>query len=162
MPGKKNIDPNLALILVGGVVGYFALVNPLLKYLGIKDSDEEKKNKAESETATKSNGWDTNYFKNNRGKGYLMMTESELNYVASEIYNSWGINDNEQRIFAAFRRIPDLFRLSQLVGHYASKYKQDLLTRLTNPWYYWNDGLDANEFAYIARLVNKMPNYTKS
>ncbi len=151
----NKIDPNLLLIGGGAALFYFGVMDPLLKAIGLKDDKEDKEADKELETAETSPGWDPKYYLQNRGKGYRVLTADSAIFLADEIAEARGwFNDDEERIYSAFRMIGDHFQLAQVSDAYILKYRSDLYADLRN----W---LSEKEFLYIAVLVNKLPPYRK-
>lgn len=160
MAEKKQIDPNLLLIGAGGLLLYFGVVKPILETVGLKDSAEDKENANEVEKAVKLSAWSPNYYLNNKAKYSRTIDEASAQFLADEINESWSwYDDDEQRIFAAFRMMRSKYELSMVAFFYSQKYKQDLLTRLKNAWYYWQDGLTDEEFITISKIVNRLPDF---
>ncbi len=156
---KENHDQ--LIIAAGGLaLLYFGLIKPITNKLGLTLSEKERALAMIAETASGSNGWNPNFYKEYtaKNKKWTILTTGGAQKIANQIYKAWGlINDDEQSIYAAFRALKNQLQLSQVSDTYSKIYKQDLLTRLKAPWYYLRDGLDVNEFAEVAKIVNALP-----
>jgi hypothetical protein len=156
---KENHD-QLIIAGVGLALLYFGLIKPITDKLGLTQSEKERALAEIAETASGSNGWNPNFYKDYTAKNrkWTILTSSAAQRIAKQLSAAWGtINDDEQAIYAAFRSLKNQLQLSQVSDTYSKTYKQDLLTRLKAPWYYLRDGLDANEFAEVAKIVNALP-----
>lgn len=146
MAAKKDYTPWL---IGGGIaLAYFGVLNPLLKFLGIKKDEED----IIIEKAENTAAWDTNFWKE-PGIKKTILTNAGAEGFAKMIYQAFGFfNDSEEQIFAVFNKMKTQAQVSQLADKYFQLYKVDL-------YYELKDRLSDNEFATIIKIVNKLPKY---
>ncbi len=153
---KDNHDTLITnLVLIGA--GYF-LVKPMLEKVGLLNSAAAKEDIALVQKISADDCWNPNFYANYKTGMRKLITSASATAFAKQIHDAWGIvNDNEQKIYAAFRMLKNKLQVSQVVEKYSQLYKQDLLTRLRTPWFYAADGLDEKEFLEVIKIVNALP-----
>lgn len=163
MANNKNtggINPNVVLLVGGAALIYVGALNPILKWLGIKDDKDDKKEGKENAKAENAVGWNPSFWLTYRPAGVTicLMTDAKATRLAKQIKDAWGVfNDDENAIYAAIREVRSQVQLSQLAAKYSSQYKTDLWTRLANPWNKLDDGLEPAELAIVSKIVNALP-----
>lgn len=164
MARSSNTDYGWVLPVGLLVVAYFGIIKPLTEKLGLTKSPEDREREKDIDAAIKKDGWNPNFYKSyltnpaNAGKKVCLKTSASLDALAKQISDAWGtFNDDENAIYAALRQLRSHVQLSQLCERYALRYKTDLLTRLKNQWYKWDDGLEPQEFIEVAKIVNALP-----
>ena len=134
----NKINPNLVLIALLGVGGYFAF-NKILEAFGIKDTAAEEAAakaaaKALKEQESKYNFWSgiaAVKIAVGSKQTIKLLTAKDANILAKRIYNSFGtFNDDEEALFAVFRELRYQSQVASLVDAYRSLYKLDLLNTL--------------------------------
>lgn len=151
---KIGKDEKIILLGVGAVgLVYFGLLNPLLKFIGIKDSEETT---ALNNTATAVNSpWLPNYWKTIPGA--MILTRSAAEKMADTLYNSFGwINDSEDQAKAVIRSLKFKTQLSFLSQVFTEKFGYDLLSFLRGGNYPFDrlSDADVNE---LNNFINKLP-----
>lgn len=143
---------------------YFGVIRPLTNKLGLTQSAEDREREREIDQAIGADGWNPTFYNTymrlpaNAGKVFCLKRSADLDALAKRIYNAWGtFNDDESAIYAVFRELRSQLQLSQLCERYAKNYNTDLLTRLKNSWFKWDDGLEPQEFIEIAKIVKALP-----
>lgn len=148
MTEKPGIDKNVLLITGLVVLVYAGVLNPILKKIGIKDDEEDKRNAAEAAAAETAVGWNPNYYKV-KGGGLLKRASTEA--LANTIYKAAGyFNDDEEAVYGALRALPTQAALSYLADVFFQVYKQDL-------YGYIRDMFNDTEMAQVHRIVSKLP-----
>jgi hypothetical protein len=156
-------DNTLILGLAAMALAYFAILKPITDKLGLTESEKDRRDAEAGIEAQKNEGWNPSFYKLKPPYAHRLYTPAAAKAQAGIIYNAWGkVNDDEQAIYAVFRRLISRAQLSQVVDAYATYYHQDLLTRIKNPWYILDDGFDTDELKEIYTIVNKLPKYFKA
>lgn len=92
--------------------------------------------------------------------GGRLVVRYRAEQLAAQIHNAFGIfQDDFNAIMAAFSQLPSKSAVSFLADVFQQRYKEDLLTFLTNgggllPW----DGLSDNQLKTLIAFTNKLPN----
>lgn len=93
-----------------------------------KTQADKKKDKEREAIALNPKIWTTTFWKDFPTKAF---TSSQALNLAKAIYSSFGvINDDEAKIYGAFRSIKYRANVSQIADEYAKKYGRDLLSDL--------------------------------
>ena len=150
----NKINPNLVLIALLGVGGYFAF-NKILIALGVKDSKaEEEAKKALKEQESKYNFWSgiaSVKIAVGSKKTIKLLTASDALILAKRINNAFGtFNDDEEAIYAVFRELRYQTQIASIVDAYRSAYKLDLLTTLKAK-------LSDTELAEVINIITTIP-----
>jgi hypothetical protein len=151
---KIGKDEKIILLGVGAVgLVYFGLLNPLLKFIGVKDSAETT---ALNNTATDVNSpWLPGYWKTVPGAMILTMSAAEK--MATTLYDSFGwFNDNEDQAKAVIRSLKFKTQLSFLAQIFYQKYGLDLLSFLRGGMYP-QDRLSDADVSELNTFINKLP-----
>ena len=91
--------------------------------------------------------------------GGLLITRATAESYAKQIHDAFGLfQDDFNSIMAVFSKIKTKAGISFLADVFQQKYKQDLLTFLTNgggilPW----DGLSDSQFKTLLDFTNRLP-----
>jgi len=163
---NDKLVANLAL----GALAYFAVVEPLLESVNLKDTAQERADDISVEKGggggskpAEQNPWSPQYVKNlidqssSGGYSTKLLTVSALNKFANDLYDAKGslfsskpfFNDDEELVYAVMRSIVSKSQLSQLAGHFISMYRQDL-------WEYLRSFLNNEELAKVTNIVLSM------
>ena len=128
---------NINLVIVAGLLvgGYFAFGNDILKALGIKKGEEEKKADENLKVQEKKfNFWGGIALMKlavGSKKTITLLTQKDADILAKRIYSAWSaFNDDEDKVFGVFRELRYQSQVSSLVDAYRKIYKADLLTTL--------------------------------
>lgn len=93
-----------------------------------KTAKEKEQDKQRESVALNKNIWTTTYWKQFPSKAFT--SQQALN-LAKAIKDSFGwVNDDEAKIYGAFRTIKYRANVSQIADEYAKKYGRDLLSDL--------------------------------
>jgi hypothetical protein len=153
---KKQIDPNLLLIAGAGVFGYFFIIDPLLKWAGLKDDKEDKENEAALNNLFNQAAWSPNFYRTNQPAGILYITPSSADKIAKLIEDAWSIwGDDEEQVYGALRSIPDQVALSQVSASYLKLFRTDLITDIKSR-------MSEAEELEVASIVNRLPAFRKA
>jgi hypothetical protein len=149
-----NKEDKIILIAVSGIaVVYFGLLNPLLKYLGIKDSEETKL--LDNEASATGSPWNPNFYKS--VPNAIILKRAYAENLAQTIYNSFGyFNDNEEQATGAIKSLMFKTQVSFLSQVFYELYKQDLLKFLRGG-NYPQDRLSDKDVNELNLFVNKLP-----
>lgn len=141
----------LGLAAIGLV--YFGVLDPVLKFVGIKD-DQETKN-IDEVAINPGTPWSINFWKN--VPGATVLTRAYAVQLANTIYNSFGyFNDNEEQAKGVIKSLKFQTQLSFLSMVFYEIYKEDLLTFLRGGWYP-QDRLSDNDLSELISFINKLP-----
>lgn len=148
-------DDKQKLLIVAGIAGvvYFGLLNPLLKFLGIKDDETDI---ALNQAATSPTSfWSPTFWRSQSGAIILKMEAAEQ--YARDIYNAFGpFNDCEECAIAVFKSLRYQTQCSFLAEVFARLYGQDLLTFLRGGG--WpQDRLSDADVKIISDFISKLP-----
>lgn len=146
---KKYVIIGIASIIGLGIV-YFGIINPLLKWSGLKDDKTDKEAQRLFDVAKSSSYWKPTYFKGK--ESYLKLTATKASEIAKQIDNSFSIlGDDESKVNAALSLIPTKVDLSYVVWQYQTQITsgKDLLSDL-------KEKLSSEEFISAISKVNKL------
>ena len=162
----KKSDNEIFLTLGILALAYFGVINPLLKKIGIKKTEEEKQedvNIKEAETGgASSNPFDPNFWKS--GPERLLLTTAEVTKRADAIWNCSAPNyfyqDNEACIMGAITTLKTQTQVSYLSDFFQKKYQVSLIKflktgRTSAPW----AGLSDSELNEVIANVKNKPKY---
>lgn len=152
----KNLSKDEKVIVIGAAgvaVLYFGLLNPLLKWLGIKDDANTKQLDATANIP--GSPWDPNKYKITSGA--VILTRSAGERYAREIYDAFGaFNDCEECAIAVFKQLKYQTQVSYLSQVFYDLYNQDLFTFLRGG--IWpQDRLSDSELAALDSYVKNLP-----
>ena len=122
----KDIDPNLAIKVGFGFAAYFVIIKPLLQWMGLKDDKEDTK---ADDSINKVLGWDPKYYRavSQKGLKTTYLTTASAKGIAADIKKAWGtFNDNEEMLYAIFKKPKTWAQLSQIAEQYAALTGMDL------------------------------------
>jgi hypothetical protein len=149
----KNEKTILILGLAAIGLAYFGVIDPVLKFVGIKD-DEETKNIDQIEVDP-GTPWSINFW--TKVPGATVLTRASAVALANVIYDSFGyFNDNEEQVKGAIKSLKFKTQLSYLAMVFYELHKQDLLTFLRGG--IWpQDRLSDSDLSELISYVNKLP-----
>lgn len=152
---KDNINLNVVLIVGAAVGAYYFVLKPILEATGIKSTAEEEETKKKAAILVNNGVWEpvTSLLKKYPPANYIvqLMTVKESEYIANEIWSSWSwINDDEERVYAAFKKIRYQSQISSIVDSYNRLYKKDFYEDVKNR-------LSSSEFAVITNIIADKP-----
>lgn len=143
------------LLIAAGVVGlaYFGVLNPLLKWLGIKDSQDTKD--LDTAAGNPNNFWSPLFWKNVTRP--IILTRSSAENIARTIYDAMGVfNDNEEQAVGALKNLKYQTQVSFLAEVFFQMYSMDLITFLRGgSWP--QDRLSDAEVADLNSYLQKLP-----
>lgn len=143
--------------------GYFLVINPILKKLGIKKSEIET---APDTTKPLNNVWSGAAFLKNLKRPYPILTDALRNKLSQQIYDAlptFGIDDSST-IIGIFRSLQTKSQIAYLAEYFRSKYKYDLFEYLKRGrvrdffWSSTTSGLASENIKTILTIVNAKPN----
>lgn len=151
---KRNNDTVLILAAIG--VGYFAVIQPLLIKLGIKNSKEEKDIEDQGNRPNQDNPFSPIFYKS---RNCTIITRASADKFAKEIYDALGFwGDNEDQVINVFRQLKSKCQVSFLADVFAQNYKKDLYTFLRDGAQssgFWG-GLSDTDLNTVIKLVNSL------
>lgn len=155
---------NILLIGAGAFIGYKFVLVPLLEALNLKDTAAEK---AAAEAAAKYGGnsglpvdqnpWSPKYVnliisQLKKGQSAALLTVAQLNKLSNAIRDAKSmVNDDEEAVYGALRSITSNTQLSQLAGHFNSRWSKDLYEYIAG---IFND-------AELNKVINIVKGYKK-
>lgn len=85
----------------------------------------------------------------------VLKTSSALGY-ANQIQNAWGAwyqgGDDEDKVYAVFRKLKDKVQVSQVAKAYQETYSKNLIDTL-------KDRFDKDEINIVLNIIKALPNY---
>ncbi len=117
------------LIIAGAAAGliYFGILDPLLKFLGIKTSADSAA--LDSAASNPNSFWSPQFWKNQRNA--IIMTRSSAESIAKNVYDAFGaFNDNEEQAIGALKALHYQTQVSFLSDVFFQLYSMDLITFL--------------------------------
>lgn len=136
----------------------FPLLKQTMEGLGIWRSKEEKN--FDNQQSDPGSFWNPQFWRTG-GDGTLLLTDAACNWLYNEIYDSFSlINDDESRIYAAFKTLRTQSQLSWFAHWVQTRKGMDLLDWLIGSKYGpVGDHLSAAEVYNITQYINKLPKY---
>lgn len=150
----KVINPQIVLYGLLIIVVLW-IIYLLMKRIGLiktqADIKEVKERTEAVQNLENSKYFDPNLYKQT-SYGYAhLLPSTTANYYAKEIKSSWGwFNDDEERVYSAFRSLTSKIQISQVADAYAQLYKSDLLGDIVH---YFN----AKEKAFLWKIIDSKP-----
>lgn len=141
-----------------GVLFVFPAIRGLMENLGVWQSKDSKD--FDNAQANPYSYWNPLFWQQG-GEGSLLITTSHCNWLYNEIYNSFGIfDDDESRIYAAFKTLKTQSQLSYFSWWVNKNKGIDLLDWLKGGNYGpIGDHLSTSEIAVITDYFKKLPKY---
>jgi len=137
--------------LIGFVIVLF-LVYRIMTALGIIKSSAKKKEKAAEAAASKDlramKVLDPLYL---RGRGATYKSIGNAKEIAAAIRNALkGLGTDEEKIFAAFAKLPSKESIAEVALNYANNYKRTMITDLLNE-------MTDEEKVTLVDIINELP-----
>lgn len=86
-------------------------------------------------------------------KSYYMLKAAAADSYAKDIHDAWGLfNDDEDKVYGAFRALKDQVQVSQVAQKYYIKQHINLIDDL-------RARMSSDEVGEILKIVNKLPPY---
>lgn len=152
----------IGLLIAGAYLGYEYVIKPVLEGVGLKDTaderDQEKTQRQTENLAISKDYWNPSFFrKPPSGFQSLILTQAWADGLAAQIWNSAGwFNDDEEKIFGAFRQLDYRTQVSFLAARFFERYGKDLYTWLRD------SVLNQAELNTVLQITNKLPNGFKN
>lgn len=149
-----NQDKKILLIGAGAVaLVYFGVLNPLLQFLGIKDTAQTRE--LDSAATAPDSFWNPNFWRSRSNAMLLRVADAER--LAKEIWDAFGaFNDCEECVIGVFKSLRFQTQASFLAYTFQRMYGQDLLTFLRGgSWP--QDRLSDADVSEINRFINNLP-----
>jgi hypothetical protein len=152
--GALSSEKIAPVLLIGGGLIAFSVIQKVLQGLGIWDSPDTKN--LDQESTNPASPWNPNYWKGFSNYSYAITTSVAAAY-SKEIYDSFGaFNDCEECAKAVIRRMRTQANLSFLVDVFYQKYGQDLLNFLRGGW--WpQDRLSDSDVNELNQYIKNLP-----
>lgn len=165
MAAKKNLLEELLenkpfMYIVGGLLAYKFVINPLLITVGLKKSDEEIYNDAAGVTAAP---WDVNYWQQSTDEIFTGQGP-DIDTMLDDLAHSFHLfYDDFEKILSVFKQLKTQRQVSFLCYRFQLAYKKDLYTYLVYgggsgvpPFTIW-DGLSQDNLTILNTYVNSLP-----
>ena len=153
--GKFNIDEILPILLIGGGLLGFNLIQKLLQSIGIWSSPDTK---ALDNVATDARSfWNPNFYKQFSTYSYAITRAQAVQYI-QQIMDAFGaFNDCEDCVIAVFKQLKTKSNVSYLSDVFYQTQGQDLLTYLRGGL--WpQDHLSDSDVNTINNFLSQLPN----
>lgn len=86
-------------------------------------------------------------------KGVILIKTETASQYAKDIYNAWGLlDDDEDKIYSVFRSLKDKVQVSQVSKSYLRDYKINLIEKMKSK-------LSDAEIGQILKIVSGLPTY---
>lgn len=83
----------------------------------------------------------------------LLLKSTAANRHAADIHSAWSwIDDNENKVYAVFRKLKDKAQVSQIAKAYQANYGANLIDQL-------NNRLNKKEIGKVLQIVGALPHY---
>lgn len=154
MPKGNNITTKDVLYISGALIGYTLIRNVLIK-AGFAAGPGTQS--VSAQMVNPDSYFKPTFYKRTGGR---LITRATAEMFANRIHNAFGLfQDDFNAVFSVFSQVKTKAAISFLADVFQQKYKQDLLTFLTNgggilPW----DGLSDAQLKQVLELTNKLPN----
>lgn len=153
-----------SIVILGGVLIYFGVVNPLLRFLQIKDSKEEKKGKKDFEKLSKKQALSPKFYTDNRDK--VTISSAAAAKAANKIYKGkWGgccfmdlcTCDDEDSAIAGIKMSGTGVNLSYISKTFNDIYGKDLESYLKGSSNV--DYLEDEHWTTVDNYIEKLPRW---
>jgi hypothetical protein len=153
-----------SIVILGGVLIYFGVVNPILKFTGIKDSKEEKKGKKDFEKLSKKQVLSPKFYNDNRDK--VTISSAVAAKAANKIYKGkWGgccigdlcTCDDEDSAIAGIKMSGTAVNLSYISKTFNDIYAKDLESYLKGTSNI--DYLEDEHWTTVDNYIEKLPRW---
>lgn len=160
MARTGKIDTGTIITIGAGVALLFGMktISSILEELGVIKSKDGKD--YDNNINNPYSFWNPLFWQQG-GPGTLLITAAHCQWLYSEIYNSFGIfNDDEARIYAAFKTLKTQSQLSYFSWWIQQNKNLDLLKWLKGGnWGPIGDHLSVAEIAVITDYFKRLPKY---
>lgn len=93
------------------------------------------------------------HLKNNVKGSLLLLQPSAAAKYAADIHSAWSwINDDENKVYAVFRKLKDKAQVAQIARAYQANFAANLIDQL-------NDQLSKKEIGKVLQIVTSLPDY---
>lgn len=157
----KKEDQRLLIYGAAFALGYFGIIRPILKKVGIVKSAEDILVINQSNVPNKDNPFSSAFYKYG-GAGTKLLTVAAADQYAARIYGAMGyVYDDEAAVYSVFRSLSTQSQVSFLAERFRIKYGIDLLEFLKKGKNQFNaaSGLNSDELATVINIVTKLPKY---
>ena len=139
-------------VVVLGTIAYFVVVNPLLKWTGLKDDKVDKTAKKEADKQKGAGYWSPNYYldKQNRLTTNATRADALASSLKRKIDGFFSIED-ESGIYSQLSELKTFADLSFVASKYKKFFNEDLLTELI-------DDLNSEELMEVFSITNRLSN----
>ena len=160
---NKQKEDQLITYLVLVAAGYFLVINPILKKLGIKKDVIET---LPDTTKPSNNVWAGNGFLKNVKRPYPILTDKLVAALAKKIFDALPTfgRDDDQAIVGVFRdNLQTKTQVAYLADFFKRKYGYDLYSFLQKGrtkdfwWSSTTSGMSSDEIKKVLTLVNAKP-----
>lgn len=142
-----GLPPQISIVII---IIILVVVFGLLFKWGLFTRKEKRIERDIDEIVKKKNFFNPNLWKT-ASSSILLPVQSAKN-IASIIEDSWGwFNDDEDKIYGAFRSLKNKIQVSQVSFYYLSMFGEDLESRLI-------EGLSKAELKTIFDIIDRLPN----
>jgi len=153
MAQKFKISATDVLLIGGGLLAFTA-IRRLLIAGGIAAGPGTQS--ASQQITDPGSYWKPQYYKRTGG---ILVRRATAEQLAKQIHNAFGVfQDDFNAVMAAFSQVKTKAAVSFLADVFQQRYKEDLLTFLTNgggilPW----DGLSDSQLRTLLTYTNRLP-----
>lgn len=157
----KQEDSKIILYAGGLAILYFGVIRPILKKLGIQQTQEEKEAAQaiikQENTPNNENPFSSIYWKNVRGAQLIDVASTDR--LNRRIYNAMGyFSDDESAVYSVFTQLKYKTQVSWLADNFQRLYKIDLFDFLKRgKGQLYQAGLNNEEMQKIIKIVNALP-----
>ena len=139
-----------SVVIVGGVLVYFGVINPLLQFLQIKDSKEEKKGKQAEAKISRKQTLSSAAYKKHREK--VTIGSAQASKAAGQVHEGrdccW---DNEDLAVGALTSTGSKVNMSYVADKFYQLYGESMETYL--------DYLEPEDWTTVNNYIDKIKNW---
>lgn len=139
-----------SVVIIGGVLIYFGVINPLLQFLQIKDTKEEKKGKQAEAKISRKQTLSSAAYKKHRDK--VTISSAQASKAAGQVHEGrsccW---DNEDLALGALTATGSKVNMSYVASKFYSLYGESMETYL--------DYLEPEDWTVLDNYIDKLKNW---
>jgi len=138
-------------VVVGMVILYFGVYNPILKFFGLKDSKEDKQGFKASKKLSNKQVLSPQLYRDN--KKFVSISSARANQLASQMHDGRGYYDDEAMGVGAITSAGSKVNISYIANQFNVLYGKDMESFMSNNY------LEPSDFTQINDYIEKIKRY---